>query len=483
MVGLTPLRIAPSTVAAGIGLMSLQFAASAAPVSAQEDAGAESVEPPAAETSTPDPETSVPEPENATEEKWPSAVEEEEEEAQDSRTCLSDPWAASEVSADESYLLASSAGGECLSPVARMTGDATLFGKRPGWSPGRIAVAQHASGYYLRLTYKVPDEWSRYRVKSGDPLILGLEDGTELAFFPVCGSQASSGVFTGYFHARQEQLQQLSVQGVTYARQLMTTPADAESEYLERTYGGLSYFVLRSAEEPFTTSLQRLAQCMLQATEADAASIVVARTTDSTEPAEKGAYSKKVQGKLWLEGFVGPTSYNPDRFGIRYDDDFGGGHIGGELGIPRVIAPEFGGAIGGALADQVIFIAATYRQANYREPTGGSFKMMKVGVDLQLAATKVPYLHPLVRFGGGYARYFGGDFSTLGLKTNGFYFNAGAGVRIPIVRWVSIFGIFDWNFVSVTPSGNEGPNDLNVFISGSQLGGTFGLTLHFVRVK
>lgn len=214
--------------------------------------------------------------------------------------CQREPWAVQEVSAEDRAQLAGDAGGGCLAPLTRMTGDASLFDKRPGWSPGQVALAEHASGYYLRLTYKVPDEWSWYGVKPGDPLIMRLEDGTELAFFPACASQVSSSVFRGYFHANREQLEQLSLGRVTSVKQFMTSPADAESEYLAQSYSGESYFVLRSEKEPPATSLQSLARCTLQAGEVDAAAIVVPAVPQEPAPTEKGPYSKKVQGKLWL---------------------------------------------------------------------------------------------------------------------------------------------------------------------------------------
>lgn len=76
--------------------------------------------------------------------------------------------------------------------------------------------------------------------------------------------------------------------------------------------------------------------------------------------AETGVYSKRVQGKLWLEGFAGPSRYDPDRFGWGaevpgYDPftGFGTQSVAVEVegDAPKVKGPEFGGAIGGAVAD------------------------------------------------------------------------------------------------------------------------------------
>jgi hypothetical protein len=149
------------------------------------------------------------------------------------------------------------------------------------------------------------------------------------------------------------------------------------------------------------------------------------------------------------------------------------------LGAPKVNAPEFGAAFGGALADQLVFLGASYRQANYEIGGGpGGYKLMKVGLDMQFLFRMVPYVHPLVRLDVGYARLFGGNFSTLDLKTNGLYFTIGLGVRVPILRWVSFVATFDWSDVAIYPKNGEGFS-----INGSQLGGTFGLTLHFVGVS
>lgn len=393
--------------------------------------------------------------------------------AEENAACTSAPWAAKDISEEESTRLISGTGAECLSRVARMTGKARFFEKRPGWSPGQVALAQHASGYYIWLTYKVPDEWSWYGVQPGDALMVRLEDGTELAFFPACASQVSSSVVTAYYHASREQLEESSLQRATSARQLMTTPENVESEFLERTHGGQSYFALRSAEEPPTSSLQRLARCMLQSDDVGAAAIVVPAASAATKPTEKGPYSKQVQGKLWIEGFIGPSSYNPDRFGA--ESAF---FEISDLGIPTVRGPEFGGAIGGAIGS-TFFIGASYRQANYVIGDGlGSYKLMKAGLDMQGVFRFVPHVHPLLRLGVGYARLFGGNLSAVGSETNGLYVTLGIGIRVPLVRWLSFVATFDWSAPSIYPKEGVG-----VHIDGSQIGGTFGLTLHLVGVK
>ena len=65
------------------------------------------------------------------------------------------------------------------------------------------------------------------------------------------------------------------------------------------------------------------------------------------------------------------------------------------------------------------------------------------------------------------------------------YFTLGAGVRIPIVRWMSFVASFDWSFVGLSVRGDD-PSTGNRFqswIGGQQLAGTFALTFHFLGVR
>ena len=56
----------------------------------------------------------------------------------------------------------------------------------------------------------------------------------------------------------------------------------------------------------------------------------------------------------------------------------------------------------------------------------------------------------------------------------------GAGLRIPIIRWMSFAATFDWSLIGLWfqggPSGSSG-------VLGQQLGGTFALTFHFIGVR
>lgn len=186
---------------------------------------------------------------------------------------------------------------------------------------------------------------------------------------------------------------------------------------------------------------------------------------ETEEEKKSGPYSYKVRGKLWIEGFVGPSSYDPDRFG-------GASTSSGTLDTPREKGPEFGAAIGGAAIDHSYFISGMYRQANY-----GTYKLMKVGLGQQ-GVFRTPYVHPVLRVDLGYARIFDGSiYPILESPSQGFFFMFGFGIRVPIIRWISFLATFDWTYVALFGSSDE----FSV-IHGSQVGGTFALTFHFFGV-
>lgn len=184
------------------------------------------------------------------------------------------------------------------------------------------------------------------------------------------------------------------------------------------------------------------------------------------EEEKKSVYYKKVQGWLWIEGFVGPTSFDPDQF-LSLD-------IGGLGQAPKVKGGEGGFSIMVGLGG--FGLGWFYRQANY-----DTYKLMKTGLDMQGVFRFVPYVHPTVRIDIGYARTFNGDPFNAGLpSSDGFVITLGAGLRIPIIRWMSFAATFDWSLIGLWfqggPSGSSG-------VLGQQLGGTFALTFHFIGVR
>ena len=117
-----------------------------------------------------------------------------------------------------------------------------------------------------------------------------------------------------------------------------------------------------------------------------------------------------------------------------------------------------------------------YRQANYNQ-----YKLRKTGVDIQIALGR--YVQPVFRFSGGYAQIFGGDASSiLTSGSGGGSTGLGFGLRIPIIRWISLTAIADYNWTFFLMS-EELPNGTTGVIGG-QLTGSFGLTFQvFDRPK
>jgi len=184
------------------------------------------------------------------------------------------------------------------------------------------------------------------------------------------------------------------------------------------------------------------------------------------EEKKRSPYYKKVQGWLWIEGFAGPSAYDPDKFGSL---DFGGA----SADAPKVNGPEYGFAV--LLGLGGFEIGVFYRQANY-----SAYKLMKVGVDMQGIFRFIPYVHPMVRIDLFYSRTFSGNpFGLTDPNVDGGGFTLGAGLRIPIIRWMSFAATFDWSMIGLavrTPTENSG-------VLGQQLGATFALTFHFIGVR
>ena len=181
---------------------------------------------------------------------------------------------------------------------------------------------------------------------------------------------------------------------------------------------------------------------------------------------KKSVYYKKIQGWLWIEGFVGPTSFDPDSFATL--------DIGGLGRAPKVKGPEGGFSIMLGLGG--FGLGWFYRQANY-----DTYKLMKTGLDMQGVFRFVPYVHPTIRIDIGYARTFRGDPFNAGLpSSDGFVVTLGAGLRVPIIRWMSFAATFDWSIIGLWFQG--GPSGSSATV-GQQLGGTLALTFHFIGVR
>lgn len=191
---------------------------------------------------------------------------------------------------------------------------------------------------------------------------------------------------------------------------------------------------------------------------------------DDSSEEKRTLYYKKVQGLLWIEAFVGPTTYDPDQFGSV--------SIEGTTDAPKLNGPEWGLAV--LLGFGGSGIGAFYRQANF-----GQYQLMKVGLEVQGIFTYAPYVHPMIRLDIGYARTFGGNpYNLPNTDSDGLVATFGLGVRVPIIRWMSFAATFDWSFVGLVLRGRAPDgSDFASSVLGQQLGATFALTFHFFGVR
>ncbi|MGB8331697.1 MAG: hypothetical protein WCE62_16335 [Polyangiales bacterium] len=191
----------------------------------------------------------------------------------------------------------------------------------------------------------------------------------------------------------------------------------------------------------------------------------------AAEEDQRGPYYRKVQGWLWLEGFAGPSSYDPDQFGSL--------SLSNVPNAPRVKGVEAGFAVGTPFGGP-FFLGWFYRQANY-----GDYNLMKTGVEFQ-PTIRIPYVHIMFRVDLGFARMLNGNpYGLTDLSNGGIVATGGVGIRVPIVRWISFVASVDWSFVGLSMKGTDPStsDSFNSWILGQQVTGTFGLTFQFIGVR
>jgi len=194
------------------------------------------------------------------------------------------------------------------------------------------------------------------------------------------------------------------------------------------------------------------------------------------EPDCNGVYCKKVQGTLWIEGTAGPARFNLTKFRAfnLLDDETG------QL-QPKVIVS--GGEYGAALGAQfkVFSIGARFKYARF-----GLFDLITTGLDFGFLVKRTPYAHPYARFGLNYHTTRGGS-PIPGLaqlvenqKVHGAGASIGAGVRVPIIKWISIAIGFDYSFIALYVGGTSisTGEDFATGAIGGEIAGTFALTVH-----
>ncbi|MFW2390653.1 MAG: hypothetical protein ACN4G0_20130 [Polyangiales bacterium] len=203
--------------------------------------------------------------------------------------------------------------------------------------------------------------------------------------------------------------------------------------------------------------------------------------TDAAEPSK--AYQKRVGGIVWLEATAGPSRFDVTRFRSL---DIIPSQV--QSLIPRVVVsgPEFGAALRFRAGSSTI--GARFKHADY-EP----FDLTSIGLDLGFLIRAVPYVHPSIRLGFNYYMTTGGllipqyQNNVGNVRSQGGGATIGAGLRIPIVKWVSIAADFDYSIIGLVFQGNYSVNvpgagavggNFTAGTAGTAIAGTFALTFH-----
>ncbi|MBT8469900.1 MAG: hypothetical protein KJN97_14245 [Deltaproteobacteria bacterium] len=198
---------------------------------------------------------------------------------------------------------------------------------------------------------------------------------------------------------------------------------------------------------------------------------------DGPEP--RKVYEKKVGGIVWLEATAGPSKFDVTRFRtLRIIPD----QVSSFIPSVVVSGPEFGAALRFRTGSTTI--GARFKHADY-EP----FNLTSIGLDLGFLIRAVPYVHPSIRLGFNYYMTTGGliipelqgDLSNV--RSQGGGASIGAGLRIPIVRWLSIAADFDYSIIGLSFRGSYdvptiGTVGFTAGTAGTAIAGTFALTVH-----
>ncbi len=193
-------------------------------------------------------------------------------------------------------------------------------------------------------------------------------------------------------------------------------------------------------------------------------------------PEKSNAYQKKVGGRVWLEATAGPSRFDATRF--RTLDIVPAGL---QSQIPNVVVrgPEFGAALRFRVGSSTI--GARFKRADY-DP----FDLTTVGLDFGFLIRAIPYVHPQIRMGFNYCTTTGGlvipgyDNLVSNVRSQGGGASIGAGLLIPIVKWVSIAADFDYSIIGLVFQGTQNitGGHFTAGTAGTAIAGTFALTFH-----
>ena len=195
-------------------------------------------------------------------------------------------------------------------------------------------------------------------------------------------------------------------------------------------------------------------------------------------PQERKVYEKRVGGFVWLEATAGPSRFDVTRFRTL---DIVPAEV--QALIPSVVVsgPEFGAALRFRAGSSTI--GARFKRADY-EP----FDLTSIGLDLGFLVRAVPYVHPSIRLGFNYYTTTGGlvipalQGLLTDVRSHGGGATIGVGLRIPIVRWISLAADFDYSIIGLVFQGTETvtgtSQPVTAGTAGTAIAGTFAVTFH-----
>ncbi len=208
--------------------------------------------------------------------------------------------------------------------------------------------------------------------------------------------------------------------------------------------------------------------------------VLVTPPSPADEPKEEksSVYEKRVGGLVWLEAMVGPSRWNVTRFrGL----DFIPAEIASQIPSLVVSGPEFGAAVKFRAGSTTV--GGHFKKGNY-EP----FDLITVGLDFGFLIRAVPYVHPTIKLGLNYHTTKGGlalpgfQNALTNVRTDGGGASIGLGLRIPIVKWVSLAADFDYSLIGLAVRGTETISGTGQSFTGgtggTAIAGTFALTVH-----
>jgi hypothetical protein len=222
------------------------------------------------------------------------------------------------------------------------------------------------------------------------------------------------------------------------------------------------------------------AQTMQTTISGDENGVSITPSPQTEAPADQASkvYEKRVGGLVWLEATAGPSRWNVTQFS---SFDFIPPEIAAQVPSLVVSGPEFGAALKFRAGSMTV--GGRFKKANY-EP----FDLITVGLDFGFLIRAVPYVQPTIKLGLNYHTTTGGlnlpGLEAFGqnvisnVRTDGGGASVGLGLRIPIVKWVSVAADFDYSVIGLAVRGNTPNGSFTGGTAGTAIAGTFALTVH-----